>query len=300
MFLWFFYLPLTLNHHDHTVAEKLHLLGMFGVFVFSTMMLTTLTIYYKQAMNRSYQALEQAQQAIHGQRRLLAVSSFAANIAHEMSTPIASMQLLSHEIAEQLDVEDELLDDIKLLQSQIDVCRQSLTTLKTHIQSHQNGDIVQLPTSDTMTSQLDVVLPKIIHDWRFINPHVRVNIMPVPKPICVRLDAEQLYSIVINILNNAVQAEASLIKINVTQDKVVSIAIEDDGHGISPQVINTINRHNTVLSAQGWGLGLTLAKTVLEYADGGLDITLIGSPNQPKGTRVTLRLAMCHDDSYRA
>ena len=47
--LWYCYVPLTLNHHDHAVGQKLHLLGMFGVFIFAAIMLTALTVYFKQA-----------------------------------------------------------------------------------------------------------------------------------------------------------------------------------------------------------------------------------------------------------
>ena len=95
--------------------ERLHLLGMFGVFVVALLMMTLITIYFKQTMSRGYQALAQAQQSMHQQRRLLAVSSLAANVAHEMSTPIASIQLLTDDIAAQLDPVDELFGDIRLL-----------------------------------------------------------------------------------------------------------------------------------------------------------------------------------------
>ncbi len=294
LFLWYFYLPLNVSHHDHKVAEKLHLLGMFGVFVFSSIMLTALTIYYKHAMNRSYQALQQAQQAIHGQRRLLAVSSFAANIAHEMSTPIASIQLLTDDIAEQLDSDDELLEDIHLLQSQIAVCRQSLTTLKAHIQ-HQ--DYQAVPTN-MMTVQLEQLLPKLVTDWRFINPQVQIVYQPLTIPICVTLNAEQLYSILMNIFNNAMQAGATLITMAVTQEKMMAtMVITDNGQGISLDVIDNIRQHNTISSAKGWGLGLTLAKTILEYAGGSIDIDRNDSPDQRQGTHVTLTLVVCEYDS---
>ncbi len=159
--LWYFHVPLIM-HHEHLVAEKLHLLGMFGVFVFSLVMLTALTVYFKHTINQSYQALEKAQQAIYQQRRMLAVSSLAANIAHEMSTPLASMQLLTDEIAGELDADDELLDDILLLQSQIQVCHRSLDALKQQIHNQKLGH-----QQEAVASQLDELLPKLIGDWCF-------------------------------------------------------------------------------------------------------------------------------------
>lgn len=274
------------------MAEKLHLLGMFGVFMFSAIMLTALTVYYKRAMNRSYQALEQAQQAIHGQRRILAVSSLAANIAHEMSTPIASMQLLTDDIIGQLDEDDELVDDIKILQSQIAVCSQSLSVLKKQIQQSKNED-TSAALASVASSQLDILLPKLVEDWRFINPHIQVELQPLTTPICVKLNEEQLYSILINVLNNAMQAGATVLMINVKVHNLVSIIIDDNGHGNDDKTIERIHQHGSVNSDKGWGLGLTLAKTVLAYAGGGLDIGILGSANNPKGTRITLRLPNC-------
>ena len=271
--LWYCYVPLTLNHHDHAVGQKLHLLGMFGVFIFAAIMLTALTVYFKQAMSRSYQALEQAQQAIHQQRRLLAISSLAANIAHEMSTPIASMQLLSDDIAQQLEEDDELLDDIKLLQSQIDVCRQSLHKLKSHIQSNALPPAQSEPLAWVTSSNLPTLLPKVVNDWQFINPHVEVALNVPPQPIDVPLSEEQLYSIVMNMLNNAMQAQATMLSISVQLAQNVMIIIEDNGQGIDSSMVQRIQHQIAIESDHGLGLGLTIAKTVIEYVGGHLELT---------------------------
>ena len=299
MLLWHFYQPLMIHHNDQ-IAEKLHLLGMFGVFVVSLVMLTAITVYFKAAMNRSYQALEQAQQAIHQQRRLLAVSSFAANIAHEMSTPMASMQLLTDDIASQLDEDDELIEDIELLRSQIKVCRQSLDTLKSHIQVNDAEDSRPALCSQAMTTQLDTLLPKLVTDWRFLNPHVQVTLVGIDSPMCVHINSEQLYAILINILNNAMQAGATLISIEAEQKSHVCLTINDNGHGIDAQQLSKIQQQQPLPSDNGWGMGLVLAKTILNYVQGELIIQPLHHTDKTQkdkmiGTQVTIKLAICHD-----
>ena len=209
--LWYFYQSLSMHHQHHMAqatqtSEQLHLLGMFGVFICALLMLTALTVYFKAAMNRSYQILEQAQQAIHRQRRLLAVSSLAANIAHEMSTPIASMQLLTDDIASQLDEDDELLEDVNLLQSQIQVCRHSLDTLKKQIQVNDANNVTISAISQSTVSQLATLIPKLVGDWRFLHPHIQVALPVFDRAIDAHINSEQLYAILTNILNNAMQA----------------------------------------------------------------------------------------------
>lgn len=293
--LWYRYVPLTISHHAPAVGEKLHLLGMYGVFIFAAIMLTALTVYFKHAISRSYQALEQAQQAIHQQRRLLAVSSLAANIAHEMSTPIASMQMLTDDIVQQLDDDDELYDDVKLLQSQIAVCRQSLDTLKTQIQSQPTSTAQPQQLAQVMAANLQTLLPKVIQDWQFLNPHVEVALATLANPILVALNEEQLYAICINLLNNAMQAQATLVTLTIQLSQHAIICIEDNGQGIDQQTVERINRQTVIASNTGWGLGLTIAKTVLEYAGGSLEIASIETINthdkkRALGTRVNIIL----------
>lgn len=293
--LWNFHEPLMM-HHGHMTSEKLHLLGMFGVFVFALMMLSALTVYFKSAMKYSYQALAQAEQAIHQQRRVLAVSSFAANVAHEMSTPIASIQLLTDDIKSQLDDDDELLENIQLLQSQIQVCRQSLERLKAHIQtSSRHGD---KPSPAPSLSWLNELLPKLVADWRFIHPHIQVSLSDFAAPICAMINAEQLYSIIINLLNNAMQAEAQHIWIDCVSAQDVMIIIKDDGIGIEPTQISHINNQQPIKSEHGWGVGLLLAKTILDYIDGDLQIAPIYHEGQPTGTQVTIYLTPYHPQEH--
>lgn len=285
--LWYFHVPLIM-HHEHLVAEKLHLLGMFGVFVFSLVMLTALTVYFKHTINQSYQALEKAQQAIYQQRRMLAVSSLAANIAHEMSTPLASMQLLTDEIAGELDADDELLDDILLLQSQIQVCHRSLDALKQQIHNQKLGH-----QQEAVASQLDELLPKLIGDWCFLNPHVQVVFKPLNKPLCVAINPEQLYAILINILNNAMQAAADCITVIIEQHDSVVIDIKDNGTGIDSAILNKISSKQPTASNHGWGMGLVLADTILTAVGGKINLRPIVTNGSIMGTQVILTLNSC-------
>ena len=281
--LWFFYQPFANHSHGHhgTMGE-LHLLGMFGVFIVALLIMTGVTLYFKHAMQRTFNALEQATKTLHQQQKLLAVSSLAANIAHEMSTPIASMQLLTDNIANELDEDDELQDDIALLKSQILTCRQSLDVLKNQIKASQNSNFE--PNNQQFCTKIHEILPKVVKDWQFLHPHIVVN-LPRIDNFLLKIDEEQLYAILINVFNNAVQAGAKRIDIELTeQNNVAKIAIFDNGYGIDDEVLNRLNKQ-TLISSNGWGLGLMLAKTVLENVGGEIMIQ-----KQTQGTSVVITL----------
>ena len=81
------------------------------------------------------------------------------------------------------------------------------------------------------------------------------------------------------------QAGAKRIDIELTeQNNVAKIAIFDNGYGIDDEVLNRLNKQ-TLISSNGWGLGLMLAKTVLENVGGEIMIQ-----KQTQGTSVIITL----------
>ena len=118
-----------------------------------------------------------------------------------------------------------------------------------------------------------MLLPKVGNDWQFINRHVEVLLNIPPQPIAVPLSEEQLYSIMMNMLNNAMQAQATRLDISVQLAQNVMIIIEDNGQGIDSSMIQRIQHQTAIESDHGLGLGLTIAKTVIEYVGGHLELT---------------------------
>jgi signal transduction histidine kinase len=95
-----------------------------------------------------------------------------------------------------------------------------------------------------------------------------------------------------NLCKNAVDAMAGIgelhISISETAGKKVSIEIRDTGKGISKQNQRKIFRPGFSTKKRGWGLGLTLAKRIIEtYHKGHL---FIKSTELNKGTTFQITL----------
>ena len=71
-------------------------------------------------------------------------------------------------------------------------------------------------------------------------------------------------------------------------DGTLTIGIEDDGHGMSPEVLARVDEpfFTTKPPGHGFGLGVFLARSVVEQLGGALDISSV----EEVGTTVTLRL----------
>jgi len=105
-----------------------------------------------------------------------------------------------------------------------------------------------------------------------ISRRINLSIIPSPQPLHVRLSAPLTEWVMENLIKNAVDAmEGSgsiTVKIYAEKDCGV-VDITDTGKGISRKHLKTIFNPGFTTKSRGWGLGLTLAKRIIEeYHEG--------------------------------
>jgi len=111
--------------------------------------------------------------------------------------------------------------------------------------------------------------------------------------------ARQLEQVVINLLNNAIQAlRSSREGITVSTRCVpetgeVEVAVADEGVGMSPEVLERtkVPFFSTRLESGGLGLGLSISRSIVKDHRG----ILTFETEEGKGTRTTLRLPAIGD-----
>jgi nitrogen fixation/metabolism regulation signal transduction histidine kinase len=107
----------------------------------------------------------------------------------------------------------------------------------------------------------------------------------------VESDNSQMRRMFINLIRNAIQAQASKIDINLyLEDKFALIDVSDNGKGIEPENRNKIFDTNFTTKEKGLGLGLKLIKRFLENTGG--EIILVSSSEN--GTDFRLRIPIKH------
>lgn len=229
------------NHHGHDMQS--HVLGMWlGFVVISVMLIWVITHLMKQIQLKNAAILAfQSQQSEN--RNLVRMATLATSMAHELGSPLNSIQLLSEAI--QADVQNPELDqDFKLLNSQIKRCKQVLSDM-TH--TTQANDPLQIKTL-----HLKPTLLQLAQQHPSIQFHIKADEQ-------VAFQADELLPMALNnIINNAIAAEAKNIIINhQLKDHDHMIVIKDDGLGDAAQ-------------ARGLGIGLKLAKRIVETLGGEL------------------------------
>lgn len=213
-------------------------------------------------------ALAATQAASARAERLTALDGLAAAAAHELGTPLGTIQITAREMERELD--GELKDDAALLISQTQRCQAILQRLSAN---GQNGDAVH----DVMS--LDGLLREAAKPFldggpTGDGPAVRFIMDPSSQgamPARLRRVPEAIYG-----LRNLVENAAKFAKTDVLVEaswceNFLTVQVGDDGPGFPAQILSRLGEpypreHAKVGSGKraGLGLGFFIAKTLLE------------------------------------
>jgi len=221
------------------------------------------------ALKESLARLEAAEESLRRSERLAALGEMSAGIAHEIRNPLgivsASAQLLDKKLADPPDGVRQLLDIIQEESTRINglvsdfiafgrpappVLRAvDLRALLGRAADHVEG----------LARQQGVVL--------------RVDVES--GPLMVRVDADQMQQVLLNLLLNALAAVADdgLIRLRAYRDDArACLEVADNGRGISPDIQRKIFDPFFTTKDQGTGLGLANASRIVEAHGGDLRV----------------------------
>ena len=206
-------------------------------------------------------------------------TGMAKETAHQIGTPLSSLVGWT-EILRSEHVNPDYLVEIEK-----DISRlQTITDRFSKI-----GSIPKLEKSDIVKETIDSYDYLKARSSKLIDFKISVP----DNPILVDLN-KQLYSWTIeNLVKNAIDAMKGKgqLSLAITNDgKYVNILVSDTGKGISKQNFNSIFQPGYTSKKRGWGLGLSLAKRIIEdYHNGKIKVL---SSEIDKGTTMQISLKL--------
>lgn len=253
--------------------EPLLLAGMWFAIVSTTSFAAFYAYRVSHEANQLSEALTAAELVLQREMHLSELDGLAAAAAHELGTPLATISLVAKEMSREIGPGDRLADDVQLLISQAERCRdilRRLTTLSTGTEEHMKS----LPLSS--------LIEEVAAPHREFGIAIEVKeLSPRATEPMGRRNAGIIYGLG-NLIENAVDYARTKVTITVAHDdQRVTIMIEDDGEGFAPDILQRIGdpyvtRRNPQAKAGGLGLGLFIAKTLLERS--GAELTFENAP----------------------
>jgi two-component system, sensor histidine kinase RegB len=215
---------------------------------------------------RMEQALHAAEQVLAREQQLSALGGLAAAAAHELGTPLATIQITAKEMLRELDPLDPLMEDAELLVSQASRCREILKTLG------QKPD-----TSDEMHERMSLpqLLSEVADKYRGAGPEIETATWNEDgsEPPILRRAPEVIHALA-SFVDNAVDFASAKVEVTARYDaRTATIEVRDDGKGFPAEVLSKIGQpyistrpsgEGSRTDHHGMGLGVFIAKTLLE------------------------------------
>ena len=236
-------------------------------------------------------ALNAAEHVLAREQHLSALDGLAAAAAHELGTPLATIALVAKELERDLAGDSPHAEDIALLRSQSQRCREILARL-TSLSGDSDGHLVRLPLSQ--------LVEEVAEPYRAFAIDIVVESPQGddPEPIGRRNPA--IVQGLVNLVENAIDFARSRVMIATAwTDDAVTIAISDDGPGFTAAVLDRIGEPYLTTrpdqsggeEAGGFGLGVFIAKTLLERSGARLEL----SNRQPPESGAMVRVSWPRD-----
>ena len=219
--------------------------------------------------------------------RLESLGTLAAGAAHELSSPLSTIAVITKEVEGELFrgvVTDQTREDISTIRTELDRCRDILDRM-----SSDAGLVIGESLTKTTVGEL---VRECVTAVDSRGP-VQVTIDPAIPQIPLRAPLHGLAQAIRGIVKNAVDATGNPADVAcqaTTERGLLVIRVQDSGQGIDDETLRRIGEpfFTTKEPGKGTGLGVFLARNVIERLGGTIEFS-----SQPgRGTLVTIRIPL--------
>lgn len=286
---------------EHERLELLHNIGQHLALQLANTSLYQQSLSANLALQESNRALSEAnvqlaqmarlERELQQSRRMAALGKLAAAMAHEIRTPLTSIQLNVQILSQKMVLPPEDMEYLDITLAELDRLGKSVTEILDFARPYE-------------PSRLETDLQHLVEDvnrglfFLLAERGVEVEIVPTgPGPWTIPLDPERIRQVVINLLDNASHAVEQVndrqVQVILTHTGVVGsrpsgieVKVVDNGCGMSPDTLREAFEPFYTTRPTGTGLGLAICHKIVT-AHGG-ELSAHNNPHQGATFRMWL------------
>ena len=236
---------------------------------------------FNHMMEQLRESREEIERLHHTQisraEHLATLGEMAAGLAHEIRNPLAGIAGVIEIIGRDLPSTSParaVVKDVHLEIAQIDrILTDLLETARPHPPHVSRGNL-------NTTVEHTVLLVR----QQVLSRPIKIELERAPDLPEVEHDSDQIHQVLLNLLLNAVQSieGAGTVRVEVgSRDDYASVVVSDTGRGIPAQNLSNIFRPFFTTKGNGTGLGLSLARRIVEEHHGRIEVTsVVGKGSQ--------------------
>lgn len=265
-----YHMPLPWKEGEVFELPNLYELGVWVALVFSLIFMASYAFRVAKEGRQLSDALAATELVLAREQHLNALDGLAAAAAHELGTPLATIYLAAKELEPEFEQDDVRKEDVSLIRSQSDRCRDILRKL-TQLSSEPDEMFREIPVSQ--------LLEEVIAPHRDFGVVISTALSGEgEEPIGARNPA--IHYGLGNLIENAVDFADKKVGVSAEWDaSSLKIIISDDGPGFASDVMDRLGDPYVTTRARpkkkeaqgkagGLGLGFFIAKTLLERTGG--------------------------------
>ena len=287
--LCFAFLFLGNEEHQHhmSMSGDRHLQGMWLALTLGAGFIAYFGNRIQRILQNRSQQLAAARDAATRADRLAALTTLAAGAAHELATPLSTIAIAAKELERGLAAraeKDGPREDAQLIREEVERCRGILARLSARSEDPISGRLDSCSVRELLESAL-LEMPESTRIQMEMSDSVAASQVSLPR--------EAIGQALRSVARNSLQASSRNTVVQIIclrDDDDLNIQVTDQGCGMSEEVQRRATEpfFTTRPDGEGMGLGLFLARSVVERLDGSLKI----QSKTGRGTTTTLRLPL--------
>jgi two-component system, sensor histidine kinase RegB len=293
--LSFYHRPLPWGANEVFQLPPTYIAGMWAALVCGTVFSSIYARRIAEEARMMSAALSATEMVLAREQRLTALDGLAAAAAHELGTPLATIALVAKELKREIPSSSPHVEDIDLLISQAARCREILTKLA--VPEQLSDDVYAQVSLHAMIE--DLVAPLRGSEVGIIIDAAAIDEKkPTVEPV-FRRNPAITYGLG-NLLENAFDFAKTAVNVKARwSTSQIILTVIDDGPGFDQSIFDQLGdpfvttRPGYGVDAQsepgrheGMGLGLFIAKTLLERA--GASVVLANQKYPLEGAMITV------------
>lgn len=202
---------------------------------------------------------------------LATLGELATGLAHEIRNPLAGIAGVIEVIGRDLPPTSPARDMVKDVRLEINQINRILTDLLETARPHPP---LMMRSNLNTTVEHAVMLAR----QQVLSQPIKIELQQAPDLPEVEHDSDQIHQVLLNLLLNAVQAMegAGTVRVEIAaQGDCASVSVNDTGRGIPEQQLSQIFRPFFTTRGNGTGLGLSLARRIVEEHRGRILVTSV-------------------------
>lgn len=221
-------------------------------------------------------------------QRMAAWREVARRIAHEVKNPLTPIQLSAQRLKKKYE-RNLAEEDVGVFRECTEMIIKQVEELKQLVNEFSN--FARMPAANPVPADIRKIIEEALSLYKEAHRNVELVFNDSQEVPIFNLDREQMKRVMINLIDNAIEATDGdgKIVIDLAYDDVlhmIRIEVADNGRGISPEHKMRLFEPYFSTKKQGTGLGLAIVNTVITDHNGFIRV----QDNEPKGTRFIIEL----------